>query len=236
MFTETVAFYDAIYQARGKDYALESQELHEIIQKHKQSTGKTLLDVACGTGLHLQFFSRHYKCEGLDLDTEMLKVARERCKGIPLHQGNMIDFNLGEKFDVITCLFSSIGYVKTVENLNRAIATLTKHLTLGGLLIIEPWIYPERWKPGSVHSIFVDEPELKIARMNVSRTEGKVSVLEMHYLVGTPQGIHHFVENHEMGLFTHEEYQHSFHQSNLEIIYDKEGLTGRGLYVGIRSH
>jgi ubiquinone/menaquinone biosynthesis C-methylase UbiE len=235
MFTKTVAFYDAIYLARGKDYALESQEIHELIQKHKRSKGNTLLDLACGTGLHLQFFSRDYQCEGLDLDAEMLKVAGERCKKITLHQGNMIDFRIDKKFDAITCLFSSIGYVQSVENLHRTITTMSGHLQPGGVLVIEPWIYPERWKPGAVHSVFVDEPELKIARLNVSRTEDRRSILEMHYLVGTPQGINYFTELHEMGLFTHEEYLQAFYQNKLETIYDAKGLTGRGLYLGIKS-
>ena len=33
----------------------------------------------------------------------------------------MTAFDLGKTFDLVTCLFSSIGYVKTLENLARAV-------------------------------------------------------------------------------------------------------------------
>ena len=36
----------------------------------------------------------------------------------------MIDMDLGKKFDVITCLFSSIGYVKTYSNLEQTARAL----------------------------------------------------------------------------------------------------------------
>jgi len=234
MFTESAAFYDAIYAAKGKDYAREAQQLHTLIQKQKKSSGNTLLDVACGTGVHIAFLRQHYKVEGLDLDAEMLKIARQRCPEIVFHQADMIDFALGHQFDVITCLFSSIGYVKTLENLRQTVANFAKHLQSGGVLIVEPWFTPEAYHPGTVHATFVDEPELKIARINVSELEDRVAVMKMHYLVGTPEGIQYFTERHEMGLFTHAEYLEAFRVSGLDVFFDSEGLIGRGLYIGIK--
>lgn len=233
MFTKTAAFYDAIYQ--WKNYALESEKLHKLIQKHKRSSANTLLDVACGTGMHLQFLSRNYEASGLDIDEEMVKVARQRCPKIVFHQGDMLTFDLKRRFDIVTCLFSSIGCVKTLENLQRAIANMTRYLQPGGVLVIEPWFTLEQWKPGSVHSIFVDQPEFKIARMNVSKTQGRLAILEMHYLVGTPQGVNHCTECHEMGLFAHDEYLDAFRQARLDVLHDPEGLMGRGIYLGLHS-
>ena len=54
----------------------------------------------------------------------------------------MTAFDLGCRFDVVTCLFSSIGYVGTVERLDQAIATMAAHLEPGGTLIVEPWLSP----------------------------------------------------------------------------------------------
>ena len=62
-------------------------------------------------------------------------------------QGNMLDFDLGRQFDVVTCLFSSIGYVKTVPNMKRAVANMSRHLKPGGVLVLEPWFTPEDWHP-----------------------------------------------------------------------------------------
>ena len=86
--------------------------------------GNLLLDVGCGTGLHLGPLREHYQVEGLDLDKNMLEVAREKYPEIPLHLADMVDFNLGCQFDTITCLFSSIGYTKTIPRLNKALGNM----------------------------------------------------------------------------------------------------------------
>lgn len=75
MFIKSEAFYDAIYGTM-KDYAREAQLVHELIQQHKQSPGNALLDVACGTGRHISYLREHYAVEGLDLDEQMLEIAR----------------------------------------------------------------------------------------------------------------------------------------------------------------
>ncbi len=55
-----------------------------------------------------------------------------------------------------------------------------------------------------------------------------------HYLIGTPDGIDYFTELHELGLFTHEQYMTAFTDAGLDVSYDKDGLMGRGLYIGVR--
>ncbi|MBN1963368.1 MAG: hypothetical protein JW910_01900, partial [Anaerolineae bacterium] len=100
-------------------------------------------------------------------------------------------------------------------------------------LIIESWFTPEQWHPGHLSSRFVDEPDLRLARMVVSEQEGSLAVMDMHHLVGTPEGVHHFVERHEMMLFTHEEYLAAFAAAGLTVSVDVEGLIGRALYIGV---
>jgi hypothetical protein len=80
--------------------------------------------------------------------------------------------------------------------------------------------------------LFVDQPDLKIARINTSLTEGRLSVFDLHHLVGTPAGTEHFVERHELGLFTNEEMRSAMERTGLIVRFDPEGLTGRGLYLG----
>lgn len=235
MFSKSAKFYDAIYKSMGKDHAIEAEKVHQLIQEHKRSTGNTLLEVACGTGLHAAILKKYYQIEGLDLDPEMLAVASQNYPNIPFHQADMVDFDLGKQFDVITCLFSSIGYVKTKERLESAIQNMARHLQSGGVLIVEPWFTPEQWKPGRVSALFVNEPDLKISRMNISEADGLLSFFVFHYTVGTSQGVEYFTERHELGLFTHEEYLEAFRKARLEVIHDPEGLDGRGLYIGLKS-
>lgn len=164
----------------------------------------------------------------------MLEIARQNCPGAPFYQGNLVDFVLSKCFDVIVSLFSAIGYVKTVERLNQAANTLYHHLNPGGVVVIEPWFTPDTFHPDTLHALFLDEPDLKIARMNISRVEGRLSILDLHYLIGTPEGIEYTTELHELGLFTQHEYMHAFQSTGLETIYDEQGIFGRGLFIGIK--
>lgn len=193
------------------------------------------MDVACGTGRHIEYLRDDFDVEGVDISQEFLDIARQRNPGISFHHADMTDFDLGREFDVVVSLFSAIGYVKTLDNLVRAVNCMAQHVTTGGILVIEPWFVPDAWHPGSVHATFVDEPELKIARINTSSVEGRLSIIDFHYLIGTPEGIEHLSERRELGLFETDEMCAAFVEAGLDVTYDAEGLMGRGLFVGRRS-
>jgi len=232
MFTKSAAFYDALYHF--KDYEAASKQLHDLLSR-VHSRAKSLLDVACGTGMHLATLQRFYQVEGLDLNPDLLEMARQRCPDVPFHQADMIDFQLDGTFDVITCLFSSIGYVRTLENLRRAVSSMASHLNDDGVLVIEPWFTPEQYWVGHLAVNHADTPDLKITWMYLSEKEENRSIFDIHYLVGTPEGVTHFTERHEMGLFTDAEYRDAFERSGLRVAYDREGLFGRGMYLGVKG-
>ena len=230
MFRQSARLYDAVYS--WKDYPREAELVHEFVQARKPGAA-TLLDVACGTGAHLAELRGRYRCEGLDLDPNLLSVARGRLPDVPLHEGDMRDFDLGRRFDVVTCLFSSIGYMLAVEELEASVAAMARHLEPGGVLLVEPWLTPEAVVTPHVGAVFVDQPELKIARVNTIEVDGRRSSFLFHFLVGTSEGVEHFTEPHELMLFTHEEYLAAFRAAGVTVEHDGEGLMGRGLYIGI---
>ena len=233
MFDESAAYYDAIYAF--KDYAAEAAWVSELLQRVQRSPGRDLLDVACGTGEHLRHLQREYRVEGLDLDAGMLKVAQAKLPGVPLHQADMLAFDLGQRFDAVVCLFSSIGYMRTVGRLQQAVAAMARHVRMpGGVLAIEPWFSPAQWKPGMLHAMLVEEPELKVARMSLSEPAANgLSVLEFHYLIGDTSGVRHVTERHELGLFEPQDYQRAFEKAGLKPQFDADGPSGRGLYFAV---
>jgi SAM-dependent methyltransferase len=232
VFLHSQRYYDAIYG--GKDYATEAAHVKQLIATKKRSDGGALLDVACGTGNHVPYLRGDFAYEGLDLDPGMLAIARERFPGVPFHQGDMVDFALGRRFDVVTCLYTSIAYTRTEPRLRQAIATMAGHLRPGGVLLVGSFLTPEQWIPGHPHAMFVDQPDLKLARLNVSGAEGTVAILDFQYLVATPEGVEHFTERHELGLFTAAQYAAAFTEAGLEVWHADEWLDGRGMYVGTR--
>ncbi len=230
MFTQTTAFYDRLYAF--KDYRAEVEWLLPVIRRRLRTNGNRLLDVACGTGQHLQYLKPHFQVSGLDLSAEMVTLARLRVPEGHFTVADMVDFALHQCFDVITCLFSSIGYVRSPERLEQAIASMTQHLKRGGILLIEPWFTPESWRPGTVHALLVDDPELKIARVSTSFQSDRISYFDFHYLIGTPQGTEHRVERHELGLFETEEMLEAMRKAGLDSVFDPQGPSGRGLCIG----
>lgn len=84
-YDKSASIYDAIYTAM-KDYRRETERLHAIIMARLQSFDHryqvpSLLDVACGTGLHLEHLRNHFRVEGLDISEAQLSIASARLAG-----------------------------------------------------------------------------------------------------------------------------------------------------------
>jgi len=224
-------YYDAIYAAAGKDYAKEARAIRSIVAARKRSAGDALLDVACGTGAHLAHLRSWFDVEGLDVSSEMLEVAAARCPDVPLHRADMRDFDLPRRFDAVICLFSAIGYCTTLADLRRAVNAMARHAAPGGIVIIEKWLGPDEFNSGRIDLVVVDEPELKVARLNTTSVDGSVSRLHMQYLAGTPEGIEHFCEDIALGLFTRDQYAAAMSDAGLSATFEPNGFAGRGLFV-----
>lgn len=233
-YRRSAAIYDAIYRSREPDRAALAERTLDLAREHGRSGGRRLLDVGCGTGADLPTWRRAgYTVEGVDLSAEMLEVAQARCPEVPLHQGDMATFDLGRRFDAVVCMGSSIGYTRTPEGLDAALANLARHAAPGGVVVVHAWIAPDDWRAGKLTAELVDEPELKVAQLSRSSREGDVSVVEFHYLVLTPAGAESYVERHEMGLFAPERYRLAFERAGLDVVaHDPAAGGGRGLHVG----
>ena len=229
MFSHTQSLYDAIYS--WKDYSRDARTLHEWIASCGISDGARFLDVACGTGAHIPHLRFAYQIEGLDLDEGMLGIARESNPGIPFHQGDMTNFDLGKRFDIVACLFSSIAYVRTPELLSKTIATPARHLKPAGVLFIEPFIAPYKWNGYAPNAQYVDHPGLKICRMTHSVRTGNEVAMTFHYIVSDAEGVRHMTERHDIGLFDHPDYASAFAAAGLIANHHEEGLMGRGMYI-----
>jgi ubiquinone/menaquinone biosynthesis C-methylase UbiE len=235
IYKSLARYYDLIYS--WKDYKKEAAIIRRLVSKYKKSKGNHLLEVACGTGGHARYLSRHFKVLATDISPDMLRVARKNVKGVAFQQADMTTLNLGREFDVIVCLFSSIGYLKTPANLKSTLQNFARHLKRGGIVIVEPWLTKSKFRAGQPHMTTYGDNDIQIARLCVSKVRGDISVMDMHYLVAERnKGVTHFVDRHELGMVEPTKMLELMRGAGLQAVFAKNGLMkDRGLYIGIKK-
>lgn len=228
-------YYDRIYSYRN--YLDEAVRVQNLIMKYLESGGNTLLDVACGTGLHLKYLKDDFSCVGVDISKAMLKIARKNAAGVIFKEADMKTLKLEKQFDVVTCLLSSIGYVKTLSNLERTIHSFSKHLKKGGLALVEPCYPDASYVRGEPRLVTFDGKETKIARVNVTKIRKTTAILSMHIIIADRgKEATYIVDKHELGLFGINKTLKIMSDAGLKSRYLKNGLMpGRELFVGIKK-
>jgi dTDP-3-amino-3,6-dideoxy-alpha-D-glucopyranose N,N-dimethyltransferase len=147
----------------------------------------------------------------------------------------MESFDLHRRFDIVTCLFSSIGYARSVRDLRRTVRNLARHTTPGGVVVVEPWLTPRVFQDGLVHHLIAGSRDMTVVRMNGTHRRRGRSLFDFHYLVGRRGEVRHYVETHDLGLFDARTMRAAFRDAGLTVTYLVDGLsTRRGLYVGLR--
>ena len=231
MFAASAEFYDVIYFG-FKDYVAEAARLTDLIRQVVPHA-HTILDVGCGTGEHARLLTdtHGFAVDGLDLDPAFVRIAQRKLPKGSVFEGDMMSFHLTRQYDVILCLFSSIGYVRTIENVRRTLERFRAHLTSDGAIIVEPWFPPGVLESGRISVQNAQADGVTVCRMSHVEVDGHLSRLHFEYLVGRPTGIEHASEVHELGLFTTEELLDCFRAAGLRAEHDSVGVEGRGLFI-----
>ncbi len=231
---ELAEVYEVIYGSRGKSWTEEAEETGELI-KARFPGADSLLDVACGTGAHLEAFGGLFAhTEGLELSRPMLDLAVKRLPGVPLHAGDMRDFDLGRTFDAVVCMFTAIGYLSTEADMRAAVRSMAGHLEPGGVLVVEPWWFPDRFIDDYVAGDLARTESMTVARVSHSTRHGRTTRMEVRFLVGDSAGVRAFTEIDLLTLFTLEEYLAAFADAGCPAEYVQVGWTERGVFVGRR--
>jgi hypothetical protein len=163
----------------------------------------------------------------------MRAQARRQLEGVPLYDGEMSRLGTHRTYSAVICMFSTIGYAASRGELRTAIANMAARLEPGGVLVVEPWIFPDRYVEGHVGNDHIRTPDREIVRMSHSGRQDNVSVLTMHYLVGAADGIVHFSDVHMLSMFTRGEFIGAFKAARCDLDYAEPGF-GRGLFIGVR--
>ncbi|MBS3080161.1 hypothetical protein J4221_01710 [Candidatus Pacearchaeota archaeon] len=168
----------------------------------------------------------------------MLKIAKKKVKGVKFFKGNMVNIKINKKFDVVLCLFSSIGYLRNYKNLKKTIKNFSDHLKDGGVIIIEPWVALENFKTGIPYMLTYDDKKIKIARLDVIKKKGNLSILELNFLIAEKnKDVVHFVDKHELGLFSIKKTLQIMNENGLKakFIKNKNEKFYRGAFIGVKN-
>lgn len=231
MFSESAELYDAIYQT-FKDYAAEAERIAALIRAHHPSA-HTILDVGCGTGEHVKHLrARGFDVDGLDLDPRLVAVGRRKVPAAQFYVADMSDFDLPKRYDVVACLFSSIGYVQTISRVTATLRAFRRHLAPSGLVIVEPWFTPGVLRIGTGATRRTEGPGFRVERTSYTSIDGDISTITFEYEIDDGHGVRRATEVHQLGLFTPQEMLNAFDVAGFHPTHDPVGVfDNRGLYV-----
>lgn len=129
-YKEFAKYYDLFYQK--KDYKKETAFLMNFINQKDQ-----VIDIGCGTGNHASLLIKNgINVEGLDLNNEMLNIAKTRLH-TNLYLQDILNINLEKKYDIIISMFAVINHLKDLKELEVCLNNLKNILKDNGKIIID---------------------------------------------------------------------------------------------------
>ncbi len=170
----------------------------ETILKLNSINDKTILDLACGTGVCLElWWEKGYTVLGLDKSMEMLEVCRRRFSELSdgtvhLINGDMRNFAFAKKFPITTCLYDSLNYLLSEEELLRCFRNVYEILAINGIFVFDMntiHCLRDEWgnstfdrRDGNVHSVWTNsyDPTSGISCLRITlniRENGTVAIV-----------------------------------------------------------
>jgi SAM-dependent methyltransferase len=100
--------------------------------------GKTLLDLACGTGKSfIPFIRRGFEVTGCDLSEAMLAEAARKAPEARLITADVRELPRLGSFDLVTCFDDSLNYLLEEADLARALNAIARNLGPAGVALFD---------------------------------------------------------------------------------------------------
>lgn len=138
-YTSFAAAYDTMMA--NVDYVRWANYVQKLFA-HYNVRPRRILDMACGTGsTTILLAEKGYEMSGTDRALEMLLSARDKAneKGLPIHlwQQDMRDLAVAKLYDVVLCLYDSINYITTAEEMKQVFTRVSEALVPQGMFIFD---------------------------------------------------------------------------------------------------
>src|ERR1700730_14298204 len=97
----------------------------------------SLLELGCGSGSILAGLRDLNSLVGLDRSPQMLAVARRKVPEARFILADMTEFELGERFDIVICVFDTLNHLLRFDAWCRLFERARAHLRDGGLFVFD---------------------------------------------------------------------------------------------------
>lgn len=102
------------------------------------SQGRDLLELGSGTGiLSEQLALRGFHVTGLDNSADMIARFRKRLPDHSVVEADMRDFEIDQKFDIVTVPYNSIAHLRSPQDVLNMCCAVRKHLRPQGRLVFD---------------------------------------------------------------------------------------------------
>jgi SAM-dependent methyltransferase len=135
LYNELAPIYDL---ATKRNDEREVAFIDSVIKQFLPET-RLVLDLGCGVGRHAEMLSGKYgyKITGVDISERMIGLAKRRCPTGNFKKMDMTNLELGEKFDVAICMWTTFNYLSVGNEITRFLEAVHKTLKNRGLLLID---------------------------------------------------------------------------------------------------
>ncbi len=229
--------YDLLNQ--NKDY---QSEIDFVLSRFAlNSHGKlpiSVLDLGCGTGLHLSCLPPQVESAlGVDISESMIKKAILNNKKLNVNflESDIYQFQSDKKYELVMMLFHVLSYQTQLSSLLDCFKVLSSACSKNGKIIVDFW-HRAAWEsdPPVKRITEKENEELRVVRESTPKIDYVNGIVDVDMKIHVQLKGHDsqtFFENHKMKALTVTEIELLANASGLRIleIGDWNGLSGDSL-------
>jgi SAM-dependent methyltransferase len=243
--------YDLVFPDAGE---VTATMVRTAMDRYLSAPPRSMLDVGCGTGRHLEAMARTIpECYGVDLLESNIAYAKSVRPRLTFHGADMRTVRLGRTFDVITCLGNALSYALTDQDLADTVRTFASHAHPGTLLALdvlnaraylegdgfvarmEGRVAAPQFRAAWVSVHALDRAARRLTRTRTWRIEGRPDVQDhAEYRLLLPDEVRDLLQRdgfRVLGMYDNREFQPTTLAGRTTAEPDAGGMRGRKLYV-----